>query len=133
VFELRSTDTTDGIAVFEIGALRLARSTKLILSRGATDETKSRIPVVLKISGDFSIGPRASIETDETLSPEDLLWVVEGRRCDTSFAASGVGSLLCPNAKIEFGPMSSWSGAAYGARIKVGVAAKIEGRPFAGF
>jgi hypothetical protein len=129
--EIEPADLDDGIAVFDVSALRLDRGATLVVStRDDIDGSDAR--VVVRVAGDFIVGLGATIRTSGGLSPENILWVVEGDRCEVHLAGAGAGTLLCPNETVEIGPAAGWTGALYGADVKVGLGARVEGRPFAG-
>jgi hypothetical protein len=129
--EIEPGDLADGIAVFDVTALQLDRGATLVLSTHE-DVDGSEARVIVRVAEDFVVGLGASIRVSGHLRPEDVLWVVDGDRCDVHLAGRGVGSLLCANTDVGIGPAGRWTGALYGTQVKIGLGARVTGRPFAG-
>jgi cysteine-rich repeat protein len=122
--------TGDGIAVVDMGQLKVGHGATLTLKGNADDVVMLRVN-----AGRLKIGYGGRVTLDGLL-PENVLIYADGSRCRVSPGVVGAGTIFCPGAgRFIIGAGVQWSGTFLGAarEVRVRSNAALTHVPFTGF
>ncbi len=116
-----------GQNVIDLESLRLGQDTKLTIV-GSADSW-----VVFRVKGRFRVGTRSTVLTQGGISPDRVLWSIEGigRRARVASRTVVEGTIVATKRpKLSIGAFAVIRGALVGKRVQMGRASVVEHRPF---
>ena len=126
------TATNPGsINMVDVGQIRSGRDTTIELN-GANNPATA---MVIRVTKKMQLGLRAKVILSGGLTPGNVLFYVQGKKCAIGNLATGAGSLFCANGRMKTGRTVVWTGTFYGAGnlSRFGNTNDLTYAPFLGF
>jgi len=117
----------DGFEVIQIDNLRLAKGTEIVI-----DGEPSTV-AILRVSGDFRINTEAKITLTGGITPDRILWVVQGASGTARIGARAVvnGTILVPaRTRMRVNVFTEVNGALHGEQVDIRRAVVVNHVPF---
>lgn len=127
---LITADVVGGVNVIDIPQIRTSRDNTLTIDAGGDPDTV----FVLRVEGRMQLRLRSTVSFVNGAQPANVLWYVEGRKCELADKTVGGGTVLCAGGKVKVGDTVDWTGVLFAGRklMKIGDRSKVTFEPFQG-